>query len=71
MEAFKFCRTLNDIFNKAGSNAHIRVFCNCQTIFDGRRSCVSKKEWNLNVRPYLECNVIKDIMSDGVIIVAI
>ena len=67
---FKPYNTLNEVFDKLGNN-YIRVFCNCQTIFCGRRLNMSDNEWNLMIRPYLNCKVIDSFTNNGVIVVLI
>ena len=70
MGVFRLYPTLDEIFDKSEGRC-VRVFCNCQTIFEGKRSSTSEREWNLTVRPYLHCRVFKSFTNNGIIVVLI
>lgn len=68
---FRTYKTLDDIFDRTNANAHIRVFCGCRTIFNGKRYDISEREWNIIVRPYLHCEVIDSFTNNNIVVVMI
>lgn len=53
------------------SHTPIRIFCGCQTIFNGSKSDISENEWKRRVAPYMDCQVIKGDIINGIITLAI
>ena len=43
----------------------IRIFAGCQTVFDNRIVDMPKSEVNLMMRPYMNCEVINTLVSNG------
>ena len=50
---------LEEIISRTNQYKPIRIFADCQTIFHGAKSDVSEQEWNLRVRPYYDCKVLR------------
>lgn len=48
---------LRDIIRRTNNNTRIRIFVGCQTIFNESKSGTSEKEYNIVVRPYLDCPI--------------
>ena len=63
--------TLKEMLNSIGNSIPIRIFAGCMTIFHGKKSDISEKEWNLKVHPYMECEVVNSCAINGVIVLAI
>ena len=49
---------LKELLDTIGEDAQLRIFADCMTIFHGKKSNISEKEWNLSVYPYMNCRVI-------------
>ena len=62
---------LKDILDTIGNNTPIRIFAGCMTIFSGKVSDADQKEWNLKVLPYMNCNVHRHCVINGVVVLAI
>lgn len=62
---------LRELLNTIGEDAQFRIFVGCMTIFNGNKSDISEKEWNLNVLPYMNCRVIKHREINGVVVIYI
>ena len=56
---------LKDALLRFNNHMPIRIFCGCQTLFNGSKSDVSKQEWDQRVGPYMECNVLNEIVING------
>ena len=49
----------------------IRIFVGCQTVFDNRIMEIPKSEFNLMMRPYMDCEVIRTLVNNGKFIMEI
>lgn len=62
---------LRDYMNGIGNDTTVRIFAGCMTIFHGRKSDVSEKEWNIKVHPYMDCDVVRESIINGVNVLSI
>ena len=62
---------LREFLEAIGDDMNIRIFAGCITIFQGKKSDVSEKEWNLNVRPYMDGKIINSRATSETIMVMI
>lgn len=49
---------LRELLETIGEDVRIRIFAGCITIFNGKKSNTSEKEWNLTVLPHMNSRVL-------------
>lgn len=49
----------------------MRIFVGCQTVFNGKRNTLSSVEFNRQIRPYYDCEVVATHVNNGNIVMAI
>lgn len=62
---------LKELLTTIDDNDCIRIFSGCMTIFNGIMSNADVKEWNLKVRPHLDCKVLSTCAINGTIVIII
>lgn len=62
---------LRDVLATISGGTPIRIFAGCTTIFSGKMAEITKKEWNLKVGGYMDCEVFRMNTVNGAITLAI
>lgn len=62
---------LRDYMNGIDDDMTVRIFAGCMTIFHGKKVDVSEKEWNIKVRPYMDYDVVRESIINGVNVLSI
>lgn len=62
---------LKEAISTIDKNIPIRIFIGCTTLFFGRMSKVSERKWNLRVLPYMDCEVLHQHITNGIVVLII
>lgn len=49
----------------------VRIFVGCQTILNGKRNEIPENEFNLKMRPYMDCDVLATYVNNGSFVMSI